>query len=329
MTSRKGRLSPLTAAYATDITTLPTANPHQLRYYSESFAPTEGFVNDQEIVHGAANGRDMSLPAPSLKRASGGLQVPMDFSLLGFFLPMLCGPAATAVEDAGVSPSKWTRTFTSGLDTQQLAAFSIPATDDRWKVVHNAYLNSLSFSIAKTDGYRTMDLGFLTPDVTLENAQPTFAGAGSPVVYTPEKAPGDLGTFSIDGVVLADLIDGTFSFSNQGELIDLVDGTDKSLGQESGDTLIRTDLTMRVKNGLAVNDVIDNFQGAKGTPFAAQFNFPLNANASLVIDLPNCVGERRFPVVGSAERQTFQAPLQAFQNGGSPAATFTIINQVQ
>ncbi len=327
MSSRKGRLSPLTAAIATNIETLPVANPHQLCYYSEGFDSQDGFVNDQVICHGAANGRDKTDPSPALRQSSGTLNVPMDVAQLSYFLPMLCGPAATEVEDNGVTPSKWTRTFVSGLDTQIISAFSIPVVDDRFKLVHPSMLNSLSFNVGKQDGFRTMDLGFLTSDVTLESSEPTFAGAASPRSYTHKKVAGNIGTMSIGGTVVADLIDGTFNFSNGGELINLADGTNRALGLETGDTQIRSDITVRLKNGVGANDILDNFRGAEGAAFAAKFSFPIDANASLEIDMPFCKGERRSPVIQGAERQTFSAPFEAFQDGGNPAATFTLINQ--
>ena len=329
MSSRKGRSSPMTAAFAADTSPLPTTGPVQLGYYNETFNATDGFVNDQEITHDAANGRDMTDPGPALERAAGGLTVPMDLASLTFFLEMLCGPPSSIVEDTGVTPARQTRTFVSGTDTQRLAAFSLPVADDKFKVVQNAFLNTMGFSVSKQDGYRTMDLGMLVPGVDLLGAAPAFVGAGSPVSYTQRKVAGNIGTFSIGGVVVADLIDGNFSFSNQGELLDLADGTDQSLGQESGDTLIRSDLTMRIKRGIAQNDILDNFQGATGAFFSAEYSFPIDANASLLVTMPNCKGERRMPTIGSAQRQTFSAPIQAFQDGGTPAATFTLVNQVQ
>jgi hypothetical protein len=325
--SRKGRLSPITGAVATDITTLPTDNPHQLCYYSEGFDSQDGFINDQVICHGAANGRDKTDPSPGLRQSSGSMNVPMDVAMLSYFMPMLCGAATSEVEDAGVSPSKWTRTFVSGLDTQVLSAFSLPVTDDKWKLIHPSYLNTLSFNVGKQDGFRTMDLGFLTSDVETVTSEPTFAGAASPRSYTHRKVPGEVGTMSIDGTVVAQLIDGTFNFSNQAELINLADGTNRALGLEPGDTQIRTDMTMRVVSGVGVNDILDLFKGAQGPSFAATLNFPIDANASLEVSMPFCKGERRSPIIGGSERQTFSAPFEAFQDGGNPAATFTLINQ--
>ncbi|MEO1188268.1 MAG: phage tail tube protein [Pseudomonadota bacterium] len=325
--SRKGRLAPLTGAFATDITTLPVTGPHQLCYYNDGFDANEGFINDQVICHGAANGRDKTSPAPALKQASGSLQVPFDVAQLSFFLPMLCGPATSEVEDATPTPSKWTRTFVSGSETQRLAAFSIPVTDDRWKLVHNAYLNSLTFGVGKQDGYRTMDLGFLVPGVELVSTEPAFSAAGSPVSYTHKKVPGNIGSFLIDGTVVAQLVTGNFNFSNQAELVGLADGEDRNLGLETGDTQVRADLTMRVVNGVAVNDVLDLFKGGSGPSFAGQFSFPLDANASLVVDLPYCKGERRLPQIASAQRQGFSAAIEAFQDSGNPSATFTLVNQ--
>lgn len=325
--SRKGRLSPITGAFAADIATVPTTGPHQLCYYSEGFDAGDNFQNDDVICHGTANGRDKTPPAPALKRASGAMTVPFDVSQLGFFLQMLLGPATNEVEDNGVSPSRWTRTFVSGLNTQRLAAFSLPVTDDKYKLIQPSFLNSLSFAFAKQDGYRTMDLGFLVPDAELVASQPAFAAAGSPTQYVHKKVPGSVGTFAIGGTVVANITGGSFNYSNQAELTDLSDGTDKALGLEDGDTQIRTDLTMRVVSGVGVNDVLDNFQGAEGSPFAASLNFPLDANGSLEIAMPYCVGERRLPLIGGAQRQSFSASLEAFQSGGSPSATFTLVNQ--
>ncbi len=327
MTSRKGRLSPITAAIAANIATLPTANPHQLCYYSEGFDSSDGFIDDQVICHGGANGRDKTDPSPALRQSSGSMNVPMDVAQLTYFLPMLLGPATSAVEDVTPTPSKWTRTFVTGLDTQVLSAFSLPVADDKWKLVHPSYLNTLSFNVGKQDGFRTMDLGFLTSDVETVLTEPTFATAASPRSYTHKKVPGETGTLSIGGTVVANLIEGTFNMSNQSELINLADGTNRALGLEPGDTQIRTDITMRVVSGVAVNDILDLFQGASGASFAAKFSFPIDANASLEIDMPFCKGERRSALISGSERQTFSAPFEAFQNGGNPAATFTLINQ--
>lgn len=325
--SRKGRLSPITAAIATNISTLPIDSPHQLCYYSEGFDSQDGFINDQVICHGTANGRDKTDPSPALRQSSGTMNVPMDVAQLTYFLPMLLGPASNTVDDAGVTPTKKTRTFVSGLDTQVISAFSLPVTDDRFKLVHPSLLNSMSFNVGKQDGFRTMDLGFLTSDVTMETVEPAFAAAVGPRTYTHKKVAGNIGTMSIDGTVVANLIDGTFNFSNQGELINLADGTNRALGLETGDTQVRTDITLRVLNGVAVNDILDNFQGAEGPGFPAQFSFPIDANASLVIDMPFCKGERRAPLIANSERQTFSAPFEAFQDGGNPAATITLVNQ--
>lgn len=325
--SRKGRLSPITAAIAADIATLPIANPHQLCYYSEGFDSSDGFIDDQVICHGGANGRDKTDPSPALRQSSGSMTVPMDVAQLTYFLPMLLGPAQTVVDDTGVTPTKKTRTFASGLLTQVLSAFSLPVTDDKWKLIHPSYLNTLSFNVGKQDGFRTMDLGFLTSDVEVVNSEPTFSAAGSPRTYVHKKVPGETGTMSIGGTVVANLIDGTFNMSNQSELANLADGTNRALGLEPGDTQIRTDINARVVDGVAVNDILDLFKGATGPSFAAQFSFPIDANASLVIDMPFCKGERRAPLIAGAERQTFSAPFEAFQNGGNPAATFTLVNQ--
>ncbi len=324
--SRKGRLSPITGAYAADTETVPITGGTQLCYYDETFNASEGFVTDEVICHGAANGRDMTAPAPAIHRATGGLTVPLDYNQLKFFLPMLMGPDPAPSEDISVTPSIWTRVFTSGLTTQQLAAFSLPVADDKFKLIQPAYLNTMSFNLAKQDGYRQMQLGFLTPDVGLVVTEPTFATA-SPVGIAHKKAPGVLGAFSIGGSLVAELVDGTFNYSNQGELTDLIDGQNKAVGLEVGDTLIRADLTMRIVDGLNTNDVIDNFQGPEGTPFVGQFSYVLDAQYSLVVDMPYCVGERRTPVIGGAQRQTFAASVQAFQDSGNPAATITLVNR--
>lgn len=320
MKARKGSLSPVTVAFQPDPETVPTSGGFQVSHYSESFNASDGLNPDPAIEHAPASVRDPQDPAAALRRAGGGISPPLDFNQLTFWLQTLLGAPTVTGESA-----PYTHVFKSGQAALAPFALSVPVTDDHWKLVTFAVANTFSFSLNPEDGFKQFDMGCLARDSVLVGTEPAFSST-TPTLMAKAKAPGSLATFGIDGALVANITGGNFQYSNNAQMIDLVDGSALGADYDADDASVRTDLTARLVQGANNNAILDRFTGQVADAFPAYIEVAVSAALSLRIDMPRCVGERRQPGVGGRGTLNFSAGLQAYPSGSTPAATFTLKN---
>ena len=283
MARARGSSLKLAAKSETTYGTAATGNYKLLPCFTCELSATQALTQDN-VLSTALVGRDAADPNQDIIEVQGNVRVPIDLDNFGQWCFWLFG-AATVVD----ATPDFTHTWKSG--TTSLTSFTAEKglTDAAVYFLYTgAKANTMAVDFSPA-GSADATIGLFGQD----EANSGSTGAGTPTVATLTRFRRNQGTVKKDGSSLANVVGGTFTFSNGLEPVRTIrsdlqlEGVDEGISTGSGT------VTLRFADATMIADAIAQ------TPRALEFAYTLASNKSVTFTFPRVMfGRPGVPVTG-------------------------------
>ncbi|MBA5779530.1 hypothetical protein H2509_20560 [Stappia sp. F7233] len=313
----RGKTANLLLGTQADFATPAGGNYVRTFFYSESLGEAEPFEDDPLLGTPRANNRDRTRPAPGLASLSGDITIPIDINHFPIWLEMLFGAGVSA----GAGP--YTHTFTSGSEVLPYTTVEIEkrAGASFFQSI-GCLASSLSFDTARAGGFRQATVSLVGRNQVRLGA----SGGGMPASVL-DRAPvaAAVGLLRIDGVLAANFLGGSFSYQNNPEPDEAINGSKYLSGYNlDGDAVASG--TGRVRY---VNEAYYDIMQA-GDPVAMELEYANSANEKIVFSMPAVRFEKQAfaPISGPGGLQA-DFNWTAEQTDSEPMLTVTVTNAIE
>lgn len=252
-----------------------TGNYRKLPVKSFSLAPTENLQQDV-VLSSPATTRDAMDPYRDFIELAGDAVVPLDVTNIGHWLRMLFGAPTTS------GTTNLTHVFKSGSNALPSASFEKVYGDISG--AHEGYTgvraNTWTMPI-QPNGVAECTFGLMGLSYTAN----LTSSPGTPVVATFERFNRFQGSVQRNGSALPAFMTGNINFSNNMEAVKAVRSDRRIEGFDWAETSAQFEGSVRLTsaNASILTDAI------AGTPCALNYQLLIDANKSLLIELPRVI----------------------------------------
>lgn len=247
-------------------------NYRKLPIKSFSLSPTEN-LQQEVVLSSPSDGRDAIDPFRDFLELSGDAVVPLDLTNIGHWLRMILGAPASS------GTTNYTHVFKSGSNAIPSASFEkvygdIAGANEGYTGVRaSTWTLPIQPSGAADCTIGLMGLSY-TPNLT--------SAPGTPTVAAFERFQRFQGSVARNGSPLPAFMTGSISFSNGMEAVKAIRNDRRIEGIDFGETSAQFEGSVRLSaaNAPILTDAI------AGTVCALNYMLEINANKSLLIELP-------------------------------------------
>ena len=284
------------------------------RFYSESFQPGQGLVEDEELGGGRNNLYDPTQQAPDLANPSGGMSVALDLQEIGYWLTSMLG----APDTTGSDP--YTHVWTSAVSAPQLFGLELPIAGEIFRIVDAMAVSGMSINLGDEAGYRRVQLDTIQRSV--RNLGSALSASVTDVVAR-EKLTGTAGVLKVNGTNFGNVLGGQMSFGNGAYSERYMDNSEFISAIETGVPSFSLSPQIRVRSGAL--SMLNMFDGK--TPFSAELVFAKGSH-SLSFLAPNVIAPAVSPGVAGPGGLDVSPQFMASQTDSAPMVTVTLVNDV-
>ena len=315
--SPRGKTANLLFADQASFNTLAGGDYTRTPFYSESLAEAAPFEADPLLGQPRQNNRDQTAPAPGLASLSGDVVVPLDVNHIPHWLMMLLG---APVSD-GAGP--YTHVFASGKEVLPYRTIEIEKrAGAAFFQSLGCLASSLSFDWTRAGGFRQA-----TVSIMGRNQEKTAASVGGAPAAVLPRVPlsAAQGLLRINGVQAAHVLGGSFTYANNPEEDQSLNGTPYASG-----FLLDQDATASGSMRLRYVDETYFDLMTAGDPVAMELEFASSATSKVVFALPAARFERGAfaPISGPGGLQA-ELNWRAEQGEAAAMMTVTVTNDVE
>ena len=284
-------------------------------FYSDTFAPGQGLVDDNELGAGRHNEVDPTQQAEDLPNPTGQITVALDRNQIGYWLTSMFG--APTSDGAGPYTHEWT----SAVLEPQLLGLELPLSNEIFRIVDALAVSQMSFSLAPEPGYRSVTLDTVVRSVRSRNAALSASVEAAPV---RDKARGGKIQIKVNDTLFGNVLGGQAQIGNGAFGERYADGDEYFSAIEIGTPSFSVSPQIRVRSGALT--MLQLFDGK--TPFTLELIFAEGAN-SLSIKASNMVAAPVIPSPQNVGGLEVTPQFMGSQTADAPMLTITLVNDVE